>query len=229
MDEKYIDIYMNKLIDYINTDNIYNNEIDHFIKSQIMHFYFVYIHPYFDINGRTSRTISMWYLLNNKIYPYIIFNRGIAFNQREYESSIVTTRNTGNITLFLEYILKNVKTEFEKEYIIHAINELSNSKLSKDNLQTLEYILTMKCNITAKDFITTYHRYNDKRKPKEIIKEKLEPLFNKGILIKSNNTGSYIDRHNEISNYYFYINEKYINIDKKKIKYLILDKFRTKE
>ena len=228
MNEKYIDKYMDKLIDYINNNNISNTEIDHFIKSQIIHFYFVYIHPYFDINGRTSRTISMWYLLNNKIYPYIIFNRGIAFNQRDYESSIVTTRNTGNITLFLEYILKNVKTEFEKEYIIHSINELCNSKLSKDNLQTLEYILTMKCNITAKDFVTTYHRFNDKKMPKDILKEKLDPLINREIIIKGNNTTSYIDRYSEIPNYYFHINPKYIDMDNKKIKILKLDKFIKK-
>lgn len=228
MDERYVEEYMDRLINYINNNNTSNTEIEHFIKSQIMHFYFVYIHPYFDINGRTSRTISMWYLLNNKIYPYIIFNRGIAFNQRKYEPTIITTRNTGNITLFLKYILSNVKTEFEKEYIIHTIQELCNSKLTKDNLQTLEYILTMKCNITAKDFVTTYHRFNDKKNPKDVLKEKLEPLISKEIIIKGDSTTRYIDRYSEIPNYYFYINEKYIDVDNGKIKNLKLDRFIKK-
>ena len=49
-----------------------------------MHFYFVYIHPYFDVNGRTSRTLAMWYLLNEEAYPYIIFNRAINNNASNY-------------------------------------------------------------------------------------------------------------------------------------------------
>ena len=48
---------------------------DQYVKSQILHFYFVYIHPYFDVNGRTSRTMALWHLLNSQAYPYIIFNR----------------------------------------------------------------------------------------------------------------------------------------------------------
>ena len=229
MDEKYVEEYMDKLFKYINNDNnVSNNKIDYFIKSQIIHFYFVYIHPYFDINGRTSRTTSMWYLLNNKSYPYIIFNRSIAFNQRNYEPTIITTRKTGNITLFLKYILENVKTEFEKEYIIHTITELCNSKLTKDNLQTLEYILTMKCNLTLKDFVTTYNRFNDKKDIKDIIVEKFEPLVKKNIIIPGENTKGYINKYNELNNYYFSLNDKFIDIDKNKIKNLKIERFIKK-
>ena len=73
---------MNQLFEFINNNELEETEINKFIKSQIMHFYFVYIHPYFDVNGRTSRTVAMWYLLNNKNYPYIIFNRAIEFNKK---------------------------------------------------------------------------------------------------------------------------------------------------
>ena len=118
-----IEKYMNPLFEYINeSDN--NTEVDNFIKSQIIHFYFVYIHPYFDVNGRTSRTLSMWYLLNNKCYPYIIFNRAIAFNQKGYDENIVKGRNTGDITLFLKYMLSSVLKELEKEYLINNIKIL---------------------------------------------------------------------------------------------------------
>mgnify|MGYP003296361204 FL=1 len=75
-----------------------------------MHFYFVYIHPYFDINGRTSRTVAMWYLLNNSIYPYIIFNRGINFDST-YDKTIRECKDRYEITKFLKYMLINVKKE----------------------------------------------------------------------------------------------------------------------
>ena len=77
---------MSRLYDYMQTeDNLSTgSKTDIFLKSQIMHFYFVYIHPYYDINGRTARTTSMWYLLNKEAYPFIIFNRGISLNKKEY-------------------------------------------------------------------------------------------------------------------------------------------------
>lgn len=76
--------YMNNLLTFIN-ENTSKNAIDEFIKSQIFHFYFVYIHPYFDINGRTSRTAAIWYLLNKEVYPYLFFSRAITFSKDQYK------------------------------------------------------------------------------------------------------------------------------------------------
>ena len=87
MDKDKIEYFMNQFFEFINSKDMEDSEIDIFIKSQVMHFYFVYIHPYFDVNGRTSRTVSMWYLLNNKNYPYVIFNRAISFAKSEYEKN----------------------------------------------------------------------------------------------------------------------------------------------
>lgn len=82
MDFKQVDKYMNELFSFINSDFNIDCMTDEFIKSQIIHFYFVYIHPYFDINGRTSRTTALWNLLNNDAYPFVIFNRGIQLNKK---------------------------------------------------------------------------------------------------------------------------------------------------
>ena len=43
--------YMDVFFKYVNNGEELDKQTDYFIKSQIMHFYFVYIHPYFDING----------------------------------------------------------------------------------------------------------------------------------------------------------------------------------
>ena len=109
---------MNNLLTFIN-ENTSKNAIDEFIKSQILHFYFIYIHPYFDVNGRTSRTTAMWYLLNKKAYPYLFFSRAITFSKDQYKKSILTSIRKGNITVFLDYILKSLIEELKKEeYII---------------------------------------------------------------------------------------------------------------
>ena len=61
IEAKDLSEYMKVFFDYVNNGEEMDRQTDYFIKSQIMHFYFVYIHPYFDMNGRTSRTIAMWY------------------------------------------------------------------------------------------------------------------------------------------------------------------------
>ena len=59
VDASKLNEYMDIFFAYVNNKEELDKQTDYFIKSQIMHFYFVYIHPYLDINGRTSRTIAM--------------------------------------------------------------------------------------------------------------------------------------------------------------------------
>ena len=220
MNDDKIEYYMNQFFEYVNSDLIDNSEIDIFIKSQIMHFYFVYIHPYFDVNGRTSRTVSMWYLLNHETYPYIIFNRAIAFAKREYEQNIIKGRNHGDITLFLKYILVQVERELEKEYLIHNIAKNSSVPLSKEDAQMIDYLLSMKGNITAKDLATMYNNYNEHRKPSEIFDERILPLLESGVLINLGYTKGFIKRKEPNLN--IGINPSILNIDSKKVKHLNL-------
>ena len=223
MNENKIEYHMDQLFDFINNDILEETEIDKFVKSQIMHFYFVYIHPYFDVNGRTSRTVAMWYLLNNKNYPYIIFNRAIAFNKKNYEPNIIKGRNYGDITLFIKYMLTSVEQELEKEYLIHNIEKNTKEYLSKYDLQMLEYLLTMNGNITIKDLITTYNKYNEKDKIVKIMEEKIKPLLDKKIIIPKRYTKKYITP--TIQNMEISLNPELIEFDRTKIKHLDIDKY----
>ena len=214
--------FMDSLFEYINTDNE-KNEMDIFIKSQIIHFYFVYIHPYFDVNGRTSRTTAMWYMLNKEVYPYIIFNRAISFKQREYSETIIKARSYGDITLFLKYLITSVEEELEKEYVIDNIKNISNQKLSKEEFQILEYFLSVNGNLTIKDVAAFYNSYNNKKKVLDIYKELLLPLLEKGILLSIGETKSYIA--SDIHNQNLVLNPKNIDVNPEKIKYLKLSKY----
>ena len=75
---------MKELLDYINTPGE-KNEINEFIKSCIMQFYYVYIHPFHDGNGRCARTLSKWYLLNHDAFYLSLVNRGILTNREDYK------------------------------------------------------------------------------------------------------------------------------------------------
>ena len=215
--------YMNKFFEYVNNNDSIETDIDVFIKSQIMHLYFVYVHPYLDVNGRSSRTVAMWYLLNHESYPYIIFNRAIAFAGRDYYANIVTSRHHGDLTLFLKFMLKHVLIELEKEYVVHNIDVNSNQKLNNEELQILEYILTMKGNLTAKDLASIYNQYNEKRKVSIIYIEKIIPLIEKGIILDKGNTKGMIERN--MPNINISINPDIVSVDESKIKYLKLERY----
>ena len=176
-----IDKYMENYFNFLNKD-IEGDITDEYIKSQILHYYFVYIHPYFDVNGRTSRTLSMWYLINKKSYPYIIFNRGISFKDSEYTKVIEDVRKFHDLSYFIDYMLTTLKIELEKEYVMQLEANLASDKLNGTDYQTLLYFLTMKGTKTVLDFANMYNRFNDKKRVKEIYDTMIVPLLDKQVL-----------------------------------------------
>lgn len=171
-----IEEYMDSYFEFIDTFKVDDSQTEEFIKSQIMHFYFVYIHPFFDINGRSSRTIAMWYLLNKEVYPYIIFNRGINFDSN-YDRVIGTSKTRLDITEFLKYMLISVKKELEKEYIIHNLNSQSERQWHTIDYQALNYFLALNGEKTVLDYATTYNRLNTKKNIKTIFENMLLPMI----------------------------------------------------
>ena len=188
-----------------------NNKIEEYIKSQIMHFYFVYIHPYFDVNGRTSRTMSMWYLLKNEAYPFIIFNRGISFKGSKYDRVIKDTKESNDMTYFLLMMLETLKVELEKEYVMEMVASNTKYKLSGLDYQTILYFLTMNGNKTLRDFSVMYNRFNDKKSIKEIYNEMIKHLIELEIFIVTRYTKRNIEEN--IPNMELVLNEKKVEID----------------
>lgn len=96
---------MNSLFDFVN-ENFTKNNITGFMLPHIAHYYVLYIHPYFDYNGRTARMVSLWiyFLINSDSYPPFISD---AINQTKgkYYSALSESRNAHNdTTYFLLYI-----------------------------------------------------------------------------------------------------------------------------
>ncbi len=74
----------------------------------ICHYYILYIHPYFDYNGRTARMVSFWlnYMFEINNAP-LFMSEAINDNKQEYYRALTNTRNTHNdLTYFLGYILE---------------------------------------------------------------------------------------------------------------------------
>ena len=226
IDEGKVESYMDKLLDFTNNYEA-NTDIDNFIKSQIMHFYFVYIHPYFDVNGRTSRTLAMWHLLNEKAYPYIIFNRAISFNKRKYTYKLNDVRRRGDITLFLRYMLKEVLKEFEKEKIISTIKENSDEEITRSEAEIIEYLLTLKGELTLLDLARKYNAYNIYKNPSEIATSYIYPLIEKGILINNGPTKHRLTK--DMPNIKLAISRDLLDIDQDQIKSINIQRIISKK
>lgn len=214
-----IDEFINKYFEFLNNYDYGSDITSEYIKSQILHFYFVYIHPYFDGNGRTSRTLAMWYLLNKKAYPYIIFNRGITFKGSRYDEAIIDVKKYHNISYFIDFMLKTVKEELEKEYIVQHIQNNSKEKLTGEDFQTLLYLLSMNGLISVNDFASIYNRFHDKRRIKYIYERMIDPLKQKGILrvVRTTNHPMWGNYPNEVLE----INPEYLDFNHDEIKRLV--------
>ncbi len=73
----------------------------------IVHYYILYIHPYYDFNGRMARLVSIWIsLLSKNKHPKYI-SEAINEDKNNYYKAIDNTRNSKNdLTYFITYLLR---------------------------------------------------------------------------------------------------------------------------
>ncbi len=166
---------LKRLIEYANKSEDDEEEFTHpVIKATILHFWFAYLHPFADGNGRSSRAIFYWYLLKNNYWliEYISVSRAIKQSRKAYDNAFLHSENDDcDMTYFLFYIAETFKKSilqfmeyFEKK--IKEANELIKvtSLLSKFNTRQvvlLKYFLTRSDEYT--DVITHQNKHGISR------------------------------------------------------------------
>ena len=101
-----IEACMDSLFAFVN-DPANVKKYDIFLP-HICHYYILYVHPYFDYNGRTARMVSFWLNLLFEIKGAPLFmSEAINDHKKEYYRAIVNTRLARNdLTYFIGYILQ---------------------------------------------------------------------------------------------------------------------------
>ena len=120
---------MDSLFEFVETSKT-NKQLLPFLP-HVVHYYILYIHPYFDYNGRTARMVSYWVslLCNKQIIPTII-SEAINQTKAQYYSAISETRDADNdLTYFLTYIF-NISIDYALMYKnIEEIDQTLKNKL----------------------------------------------------------------------------------------------------
>lgn len=148
---------MDSLFKFIN-DGLNNKlNIPKFLLPHIAHYYIVYIHHYFDYNGRTARMVSYWInlLLGEVNFP--ILSEAIDDSKEEYYASLRNSRNANNdITYFLIYIFKSLINYYNLYKNIEHIDEVSkNNDIVLSELEKIYFkkiLVNSKGKFTYKDF-----------------------------------------------------------------------------
>ena len=156
--EEAIEKNIESLIQFMNI-----KDIPFLIKASISHFFFEYIHPFYDGNGRFGRYLLSLYLarkLDNLTAFSVSYS--ISRNLDDYYKSFVEVEdvtNYGEITFFVENILKTIKNG--QEMIIELLNDsVMRFKHSMEILDELTKELSEKENIILQIYLQNY-LFND--------------------------------------------------------------------
>src|SRR3989338_7144077 len=112
---------MERLFSWVNWEGPDSFFVHPVLKASIIHFYTVYVHPFFDGNGRTARALMYYYLLKHgyQFMQYFSVSKAIANNRNSYYQAILNVEKYGSdLTYFLLHsaqMILNAISIVEKE------------------------------------------------------------------------------------------------------------------
>ncbi len=114
----------------VNTWMSSDDETHPLIKAGIFHHQFVYIHPFFDGNGRLARILTSYYLLlkNYEVDKYFILDDFYDIDRRMYSDSLHSA-DGGEETDWLEYFLEGIS--FSLQAAFGRVRELKKNRVDE--------------------------------------------------------------------------------------------------
>ena len=133
------------------------------VKASIIHFYFVYVHPFFDGNGRTARALAALYLIksNYEFFKFISISTILQDKRNAYYKVILDSEtHEGDITYFIEFytklLVETVETMLNKyitEYFIEFL-DAKEMELNERQIKVLKILLQAKdTSVNAKKYM----------------------------------------------------------------------------
>jgi len=129
-------------------------DINFLLKACITHYYFEYIHPFYDGNGRTGRIINVLYLTHKKLLdlPILYLSAYIIKNKSKYYELLENVSKSGEWGEWIEYMLNGIEQTAEAS--VTLIKEID------DAMRKFSELLQAKQRgIYGKDFVELLFSY----------------------------------------------------------------------
>lgn len=123
-----------------------NNQCPSLVKAVITHYFFEYVHPFYDGNGRIGRFLLSSYIARKTdLLTGLSLSEVINQNRKDYEESfskVSHPRNRGEITLLIGKMLKLIEKGQENMLIkldkVNSQVRTLNKKINQLNLSEIE-------------------------------------------------------------------------------------------
>jgi len=142
-------LWMSKFVIFIQNHMETLNSLT-YLMPHLIHYYMIYLHPYYDYNGRMARMLAYWYILKCQFIEdkMPVLSEAINYNAKtktEYYKAIENAREDGNdLTYFFEAMLSLGK-KFIDVYIklddLETKTRRSMSSITKNELNVLKSIM----------------------------------------------------------------------------------------
>ncbi len=194
---------MEKLVQWVNQaeSGVFIHPI---IKAAVLHFQLVYIHPFFDGNGRTSRALFYFYLIKNEyeFFKYFSISAVVEKTKAQYYRAIKDVEDyEADLTYFLLYlskvvldsigaVTKQIAKHYHKQYVFMKI-EREQIAISPRQKKFLNAFLVR---ASSEIRIGDYQKVN--KVVYETARRDLEDLYKKGILVREQQKKAFVYKPN---------------------------------
>jgi len=194
---------MEKLVDWVNEEEE-AAFIHPIIKASFIHFYLVYVHPFFDGNGRTARALFYYYLIKHgyDFFKYFSISVVVQKTKAQYYKAIKDVEDyEADLTYFLLYMADTIGESIEqvKNRIIHRYHrDLVFGRLKEKgifiNSRQEKFLRKFLIRDVAVMTIQDYQKIHSV--VYETARRDLEDLVERGILLKSKHRRKFFFRPN---------------------------------
>ena len=132
--EDFVKKEIKRFIAYANSELRDGSFVHPVIKAVILHFWFGYLHPFIDGNGRMARALFYWYLLRERYWAfgYLPLSKIIKNSPGQYRDAYIYTEQDDNdLTYFIDYNIRKI-IQAMREFEVYAERKWrENAKMAK--------------------------------------------------------------------------------------------------